>query len=608
MVQVLQRAAFTAGQCPTEPDLEWFVGLTDTSSDDATRIGSHIDTCARCNDRVRALRTDASLLAECRVLLETVREAAPLPIGGNALGHFLLEEELGAGGQGVVWRALDRRTGRRVAIKVLRLGQFAPARQRRRLEREIEIVARLSHPGIVTLFETLDLPSGGKAISMELVEGTGFDRWAERVRATAADAERARRELLERLAEVADAVHHAHLRGVIHRDLKPSNILVGADGRPRIVDFGIASAASSDDASSLTTEAIGSPGYMAPEQVLRPTEPPDARGDVYALGAIAYEVLTGTRAFPERRSIAEFARDAEAARVPSVAAALPGAPRRRDLDAVIARALDPDPARRYDSALAFAEDLRALAVGAPVLARRDAISFHIRSVLRTHRRSLIVAGALAAAILLAGTAYLVTAARAEVRQRELVAWGTSISSMLAEATLDFPDGSIGKPAALRLDEARVAEAAERLDALLAQGRLTEDEQVTLSLALARVAYIAGSRLETAERVAARALVTLEARTTDWSAEAIWQTGELLAAIRLRISDGRDGPSQLASIAAGLVADPRTGPALRERMRERLSHMPTLRAIEEAAGSLEDIERMIRDAEGTKPPATPTKAE
>ncbi len=607
MVHVLQRAAFALGECPTEPDLEWFVGLDDTSSDDATRIGSHIDTCDRCRERVRTLRTDASLLAECRSVLETVRDAAPLPIGASALGHFLLEEELGAGGQGVVWRALDRRTGRRVAIKVLRLGQFAPARQRRRLEREIEIVARLSHPGIVTLFETLDLPSGGKAISMELVDGTSFDQWSDRIRTAAPDAAQARRTLLEALATIADAVHHAHLRGVIHRDLKPSNILVGADDRPRIVDFGIASAAAPDEASSLTTEAIGSPGYMPPEQVLRPTDPPDARGDVYALGAIAFEALSGTRAFPERRSIAAFARDAHAARVPSMSAALGRGPNLRDLDAVIARALDPDPARRYDSAATFARDLRALAAGAPVLARRDAVSFHVRSILRTHRRSMIVAGAILAAVLVAGVAYLITAARAEGRQRELVAWGTSISAMLAEATLDFPDGSVGKPAALRLDEGRVAEAAERLDALLAQGRLTEDEEVTLSLALARVAYIAGARLETAERVAARSLATLEARTTDWSAEAIWQAGELLAAIRLRISDGRDGPSQLASIVARLEADPRTGEALRARMRERLSHMPTLRAIEEAAGSLADVERLIRDAEASPAPE-PAKAD
>jgi eukaryotic-like serine/threonine-protein kinase len=499
--------------CPTELSLEWFVSQTQgdafssdsAGGDDVTHIETHLSTCDTCRERVRSLRHDASLLLECRHVLDVARSATIEPrAGSDSLGHFTLLEELGAGGQGVVWKALDRRTGRHVALKVLRLGQFAPARQRQRLEREIEIVASLRHPGIVTLFESLDLPSGGKAIVMELIDGKPFDLWCAELRAST-DAASARRSILTALIGICDAIHHAHLRGVIHRDLKPSNILFDPDGRPHIVDFGIAKAAnaSGEAHAAITTEPIGSPAYMAPEQGI-PAEGAsddrvDLRADVYSLGAIAFEALTGRRAFSERRSVADLSRAADGSElVPRVSAALRASgehvSRAADLDAVLMTALASEPDRRYASAREFALDLAALRDGAPVAARRESLGYHLRWMLRRHRR-LVVGAAVALAIAVTAIgAYLVTTWRHEARQRELVAWGTSLSSLLADADLDFPEGSIGKSAAIRLDESSVADAATRLDALLAQGQLTKAEETTLSLALARICYLAGSSL------------------------------------------------------------------------------------------------------------------
>jgi serine/threonine protein kinase len=593
MVRVMQ-----PDTCPTELDLEWFVGLPATVGDEATRIETHLSQCDRCRDRVSRLRTDELLLRECRDVIDVARAAEPMPaIGGNALGHFTLIEELGSGGQGVVWKALDRRTNRHVAMKVLRLGQFAPARQRQRLDREIEIVASLRHAGIVTLYETLDLPSGGKAIVMELIDGEPLDRWAARSRESATDGalEATHRErVLTVLADVCEAIHHAHLRGVIHRDLKPSNVLIDRDGHPHIVDFGIATAAAAGGQTAITTEPIGSPPYMAPEQVLQPSETPDARSDVYSLGSIAFEAITGRRAFPERRSVAEFARTADAAQPPRASSLLTRTPRPADLDAVLAMALATEPERRYDSSLALARDLRALRDGAPVHARRESLAFHLRSILRQHRRGVAVAAAAFAVLLTGAAVYLGMAAREEARQRELVGWGTSLSALLADAELDFPDGSIGKRAAIRLDDDRVHEAVKRLDGLLARGELTSAEETELCLALARICYIAGASLDRAEQAAARSLHLLQA-DEHAKPEAIWQCGELLAALRLRRTNGRDGIAQLAELATQLDHDPRSSEPLKATMRQRLSTAPILQQIEQVSGTLEEVERRLREA-------------
>ncbi|MBL9119990.1 MAG: protein kinase [Phycisphaerae bacterium] len=594
--------------CPTELSLERFVSQTQGDSesfpfggDEATRIETHLSKCDACRDRVLALKHDASLLLECRHVLDVARSATIEPrAGGESLGHFTLMEELGAGGQGVVWKALDRRTGRRVALKVLRLGQFAPARHRQRLEREIEIVAKLRHPGVVTLYETLDLPSGGKAIVMELIEGSPFDAWCASVRAEGS-AKDATSRILTALASACEAIHHAHLRGVIHRDLKPSNILMDGEGRPHIVDFGIAKAASAegDAHAAITTEPIGSPAYMAPEQVTHHQDI-DLRSDLYALGAIAFEAITGRRAFPDRRSVADLVRSTDAGVLPprpsDVAEATVTGLRPADLDAVLMTALAPEPERRYGSAQEFAADLSALRDGAPVLARRESLAYQVRWLLRHHRRAVFIAAAAVAVATTAASVYLGTSWRHEVRQRELVGWGTSLSSLLADAELDFPDGSIGKPAAIRLDENRVADAAERLDALLTRGELTNAEEANLSLALARVCYIAGASLDRAEQAAARSLDLLRADAST-APETIWQCGELLAAIRLRRTNGRDGIAQLTALGTALEGQANTTEALRSRIRERISNMPILQTIEQISGTIDDLERQIRDAEG-----------
>lgn len=609
--------------CPTELLLERFVSQTSAGGgasepatvevgpfgggsfggDEATRIETHLSQCEACRRRVDSLRRDASLLVECRHVIDDARSTSLGPIGapatgGASLGHFTLVEEIGAGGQGVVWRAIDRRTKRPVAMKVLRLGQFAPARHRQRLEREIDIVAALRHPGIVTLYETVDLPSDGKALVMELIEGVPFDIWCANVRDGNSPGN-AERLILGTLAEACDALHHAHLRGVIHRDMKPSNILVDGEGHPHLVDFGIAKAAFGEGAAhaAITTEPIGSPAYMAPEQAVEGGDP-DLRADLYSIGAIAFEALTGARPFPGRRHVGDIAAtSSEDLRPPQASARLaPGTTcRRADLDAVIATALAADPRRRYASASDLASDLRALRDNGPVLARRESLGYHLRWLLRKHRRALAASLVAAALAITSISVWLVTSWMHEARQQRLVDWGDSLSSLLAEAELDFPDGSIGKDAAIRLDEQRVADAVAKLDELFASGSLKPAEEAKLSLALARVCYIAGSSLERAEGAAKRALEIAEREATPSPAER-WEAGELLGAIRLRRTNGESGFAELSTLATALLADPASDEPLKAHIRERISNFPIRQSIEELSGTLEELERQIRAAE------------
>jgi hypothetical protein len=271
------------------------------------------------------------------------------------VGRFVLSGEIGAGAFGRVFRAFDPALGRVVAVKVPHPGRFGPD-DGDRLAREAASAARLRHPGIATLFELVE-DDGRPALVSEYVDGVPLSRWAGgRPVPPRAAAELA--------AAVADALDHAHANGVVHRDVKPSNILIDAGGRPRLLDFGLAKL---DAAATLTGvgDVLGTPAYMAPEQAAGRGHAADARTDVYGLGAVLYELLTGERAFRG---------DARAV-VAQVLADDPASPRRlnpdvpRDLETVCLKALAKRPADRYPTAAALADDLRRWLAGRPVAAR-----------------------------------------------------------------------------------------------------------------------------------------------------------------------------------------------------------------------------------------------
>jgi tetratricopeptide (TPR) repeat protein len=284
--------------------------------------------------------------------------AAEPPAEALRSAGYRLQREIGRGAMGVVFEAEQLGLKRMVAVKLLHpaspLGPQAAARFRA----EAEAAARLSHPNIVTVYGLEE--AGGRALLvMEYVAGESL---ADRLgRSPLAPGEAAKL-----VAAVADAVVHSHRRGVVHRDLKPANVLIGPDGPPKVTDFGLAKLLDADAGQTQTGAVLGTPAYMAPEQAAGGPNAAGPPADIYALGVILYECLTGRPPFLS-------ASTAETLHLVRTADPVP--PRRlaavpRDLETVTLRCLEKDPARRYSSADELAADLRRFLDGRPVLARR----------------------------------------------------------------------------------------------------------------------------------------------------------------------------------------------------------------------------------------------
>ncbi len=287
---------------------------------------------------------------------------------GRPIGHYRLVRLIATGGMGCVFEARQERPSRAVAVKVLRPGFSAPAALAR-FRIEPEILGRLQHPNIAQVFESgvhEDADGALPYFAMELIPG------AQPLIEHAVARRLSIRHRLELFATVCDAVHHGHQKGIIHRDLKPANILVGADGQPKVIDFGVARASDSDIV--LTTQCthagdlIGTLRYMSPEQCDGDPAKIDTRSDIYALGVVLYELLTGAAPYDTSgttvyRAIRIIKDDSP--RQPSeLNRALRG-----DLDAILLKTLDKDPARRYASAADLAQDIRRHLTGEPIDAR-----------------------------------------------------------------------------------------------------------------------------------------------------------------------------------------------------------------------------------------------
>jgi hypothetical protein len=267
---------------------------------------------------------------------------------------------LGRGGMGVVYKARQVRLKRLVALKMIRTGSHAGPEELARFQREAEAVARLQHPHIVQIYEIGEqdhLPY----FSLELVEGGSL---AARLAGKALPAEQA-----ARLAEtLARAVHAAHQRGIVHRDLKPGNVLMTADGLPKVADFGLAKLLDTDAGQTQSGAVLGTPSYMAPEQAAGKGQEMGPRVDVYALGAILYELLTGRPPFRAATPLETLEQVRNQEPVPP-SRLQPRVP--RDLETICLKALAKEPSRRYSSALLLAQDLERFLAGEAILARPD---------------------------------------------------------------------------------------------------------------------------------------------------------------------------------------------------------------------------------------------
>lgn len=350
------------------------------------------------SDRERALIEGALRQATPRPGGELFAKVSK-PLHKDAIPGYEIVREVHRGGQGVVYQAIQKSTQRKVAIKVIHGGALAGERERARLEREVRILAGLDHPGIVKVHDSgvIEDPrgtlggGGAQYFVMDYVSGHSLDAI---INAEPKPVD----QVLRLFAEICEAVSAAHLRGVIHRDLKPSNIRVDASGRPHVLDFGLAKLSVSDRASgdgsaaaramTMTGQFVGSLPWASPEQASGLPDKVDVRTDVYSLGVMLYQMLTGR--FPyavagQMRDVLDNILRAEPAR--------PSTVRRQvndEVETIVLKCLAKDPARRYQSAGELARDIGRYLRGEPVEAKRDSGWYVISKHLRRHRGAVSV--------------------------------------------------------------------------------------------------------------------------------------------------------------------------------------------------------------------------
>ncbi len=347
----------------------------------------------------------------------------------DALPGYRMVREIHRGGQGVVYEAVQESTQRTVAIKVMREGPFAGANERSRFEREVQILARLRHPNIVTIHDS-GLHGTSAYFVMDYIPGAQLDRYVAKHQPTLS-------ERLALFAKICDAVNAAHLRGVIHRDLKPGNVRIDADGEPHVLDFGLAKQSLIDDdrdaTLTVTGQFVGSLPWASPEQAEGRVNEIDLRTDVYALGVVLYQLLTGTFPYKISSSLRETTE--------SIVNAEPLNPRLHnrelsdDASTIVLKCLRKERELRYQSAGELARDIRRYLSGDAIEAKRDSMVYVMRKQLSRHR---VTAGVLGifVAVVLAGLATSLTYWRRAADQRDRAREAEQLADQrLADVTL-----------------------------------------------------------------------------------------------------------------------------------------------------------------------------
>jgi predicted Ser/Thr protein kinase/thioredoxin-like negative regulator of GroEL len=351
--------------------------------------------------------------------------------------------KLGEAGQGQIWRALQLSTNRQVALKVPIAGLISSDKALARFEREVELAASLKHPNITQIHDS-GIQHGIYYYAMDLIEGMQLDEYVKQHNLTI-------RQVLELMRTICLAVQHAHQNGVIHRDLKPSNIIVTEDGRPYIVDFGLAKNLLKDDLFvSIDGEAAGTPAYMSPEQAAGHIDKLDTRTDVYSIGVILFTLLTGESPHDLSGSRIEVMRRIAQEQVRRPRKISPQID--KDLEFLLLKALDNEPDRRYMTAGEMARDIENYLQGAPLIAGPPGTLYRLKKFVRRHKA---LVGGVAAVLIVSviGTVvsviFALDKAKALEQQARALARNKAIAIFLNDDILVPFAGENFKPANIR---------------------------------------------------------------------------------------------------------------------------------------------------------------
>lgn len=491
-----------------------------TSGSDARLIGDALRQFEAANQRARADRPTSHSSGP-----GDLASGDPGMSPGN-FPNYEISAGIRRGGQGVVYRGIHRATRREVAIKVLRGGRFATQSERFRFEREARVLASLRHPNVVTIFDS-GVADGHAYIVMDYIAGQPLDEYV-----------RSRRDImslpetLRLFATICDAVQAAHLRGITHRDLKPANIRVDEQGQPHVLDFGLAKLTESDledgSVESLMTQTgqfVGSVPWASPEQAAGRSEAIDVRTDVYSLGVVLYQLLTGAFPYPlggNTREALDRILHSEPIPPRSLRRNLPA-----DVGTIVLKCLQKDPDRRYQTAGELARDIRRCLANQPIDARRDSLAYVLRKQLRRHKLPVAVTAAFLLVIVVGFAASAVFWQRAaaerdaaqrardnEAEQHALAlanAERARAEAAKAEAVTDFLTRMLESidPARAQGVEVTVREVLDGAAAAIESGELSEEPEVVAHVRITIGAtYLAIGRYDDAERLVRQAEQTV----------------------------------------------------------------------------------------------------